>query len=541
MPITGGAGGGKFDTDTFPLACTAFVGRDADVQAIADDFTNVWYADGSADDVQIQAAVDYVGGLGGGCICLGQGDYDVSTPIIDNGYNDIVLRGSGWDTVLTLANGVDDNMFSITSVSGWIICDMKLDGDYSNQTDGNLIDYDTVTGGKVIDVYLTHAYRYAVNIEDSLRVELRGLYMLEGGGDDDVSIHGSTTVEVVDCISINHRYDIGGAIYSGFEVEDGSIGVTISNCITWSTVGTDQASHCGFSIHNHSGQSSPTGVIISNCVAVNQGRYGFHVDGVSDGKTDGNIQLVNCSAVDCKDSGVYVDNYVDNLVIDGGVFTGMTWSAGVRIRENCENINIRNIRSYDNPNDIQIENASVSGTSIRGCTLESATKLDDSGSDTVHSFNDGLTKVREVYYALPNPDGYLQDWACDFLPDGSNTYLRMTTCKVPHDFESAVSASILCASGSTGDVVLFLKIIVAAVGEALTTHSSEDTKTCTIGTANQLYAFEYTTGDLSSLDDMSIDDYFAIELARKGTDGDDDLTDSLALFGVVLEYNSNEG
>lgn len=105
MPIFGGGGGGGVDTDGWPAGCTAYVGMDADTQDIADSYDNVWYADGTADDVQVQAAVDYVGGLGGGCVCLGPGVYDITTPVLIQGYDDVVLKGCGYQNTCLKAAG----------------------------------------------------------------------------------------------------------------------------------------------------------------------------------------------------------------------------------------------------------------------------------------------------------------------------------------------------------------------------------------------------------------------------------------------------
>jgi len=70
---------------------TAFVGFDVTKSG----YVNYFLCDGTADDVQIQEAVDYVYGLGGGIVQLESGTYSITATV--NVYQYIWIKGNGQD------------------------------------------------------------------------------------------------------------------------------------------------------------------------------------------------------------------------------------------------------------------------------------------------------------------------------------------------------------------------------------------------------------------------------------------------------------
>jgi hypothetical protein len=75
---------------------TAFVGTDATKAG----FVNYFVTDGVADNVQIDAAINYVDGLGGGSVELERGIFTLAATVTMD-ENDIELKGQGWDTYLS--------------------------------------------------------------------------------------------------------------------------------------------------------------------------------------------------------------------------------------------------------------------------------------------------------------------------------------------------------------------------------------------------------------------------------------------------------
>lgn len=74
------------------MAATATVGRTSECQ---------YYCDGTADDVQIQAAVDYVVALGGGIVFIKKGTYNLATYVILGSNVTILGEGSGVATLVS--------------------------------------------------------------------------------------------------------------------------------------------------------------------------------------------------------------------------------------------------------------------------------------------------------------------------------------------------------------------------------------------------------------------------------------------------------
>ena len=102
---------------TYREQCTKVVGFDA---ATCD-----YLCDGTADEVQINAAITAVVALGGGCVALQRGTYDVRASIVMG--SEVWLKGSGFDTVL-LRSTANFDVITATSKTKCIISDFYLNG-----------------------------------------------------------------------------------------------------------------------------------------------------------------------------------------------------------------------------------------------------------------------------------------------------------------------------------------------------------------------------------------------------------------------------
>ena len=97
-----------------------------------------YVCDGTDDDVEIQQAIDSLSS-DGGTVKLKEGTYNISSTIeVDD---NIVFEGSGWGTILKLADGADcdviENSDQTNGNSNIAIRDLKIDGNKANQTAGN--------------------------------------------------------------------------------------------------------------------------------------------------------------------------------------------------------------------------------------------------------------------------------------------------------------------------------------------------------------------------------------------------------------------
>lgn len=104
------------------FGATAYVGFNLALNPKA----NYFYCDGTADDVQINAAEAYVTAAGGGTVELEQGTYDIVDPIIPTG-NSIWYKGQGEDTFLD-GDGLatTEHVFHVTGRDDIRISDMSM-------------------------------------------------------------------------------------------------------------------------------------------------------------------------------------------------------------------------------------------------------------------------------------------------------------------------------------------------------------------------------------------------------------------------------
>jgi len=87
---------------------------------------NVWVCDGTADDVEIQAAIGI-----NSRVVLSEGTFTLASTLV--GASGLTLEGQGWSTIIILANGVNDDIFYAGSKPYITIRNLKLDGNKSNQ------------------------------------------------------------------------------------------------------------------------------------------------------------------------------------------------------------------------------------------------------------------------------------------------------------------------------------------------------------------------------------------------------------------------
>ena len=139
---------------------------DADLRSkIEADFI----CDGTADDVEIQAAIDQLPALGGKVV-LSEGTFTIATVIdLDSNHT---LEGQGNSTILTIPNSSNNDVLhnlgwssttsSATGNDNVTILNLKIDGNGANQT----------TGG--IGIYFN-----AKNADRSFNLVIRGVYVID--------------------------------------------------------------------------------------------------------------------------------------------------------------------------------------------------------------------------------------------------------------------------------------------------------------------------------------------------------------------------
>jgi parallel beta-helix repeat protein len=88
-----------------------------------------------ADNVEINAAIAYLVGLGGGELYCATGTYSIAAAITDNGGDRITIEGTGDNTIFTIPNATNINVFEISGQDYWTFRKFAIDGNRAGQVD----------------------------------------------------------------------------------------------------------------------------------------------------------------------------------------------------------------------------------------------------------------------------------------------------------------------------------------------------------------------------------------------------------------------
>jgi len=107
-----------------------------------DYLPNYWYCDGTADDVELNAALAYVRTLGAGTVYAESGVYDITSSILIGSYQQLIGDGN-YATRFEAAAGLNAPVIATvttTSLYGYIrLQDFEVDGNSATQASGNAI------------------------------------------------------------------------------------------------------------------------------------------------------------------------------------------------------------------------------------------------------------------------------------------------------------------------------------------------------------------------------------------------------------------
>lgn len=193
-----------------------------------------YVCDGVADEVQIQAALDKVAAYGGGQVFLATGAYSISAKLtIDDG---VWLCGGGNQTILTLANGVNDSILQNTTRSAGgdsniRISDMRFDGNKSNNTtsgsDEGVVDMILVSNLVIQGIEIVEADMVALSISECNTVDVSGCYIATADKDGIAVVLESFDVIIANNIIFSCGVVTGDN--SAIEIQDGTYNCILSN------------------------------------------------------------------------------------------------------------------------------------------------------------------------------------------------------------------------------------------------------------------------------------------------------------------------
>ncbi len=120
-----------------------------------------YVCDGTADDVQIQAALTAINTAGGGIVDVKRGTYQITANLLV--YSNTILKGDG-DGTLFEPNG-NFHCIYINDVSNVIIRDLKIDGsDVTTYTTANGIRIEDATNVRILDAKVVNSKSFAIGV-----------------------------------------------------------------------------------------------------------------------------------------------------------------------------------------------------------------------------------------------------------------------------------------------------------------------------------------------------------------------------------------
>ena len=139
------------------------------VAPVNSGYTADYYTDGTADNVEIQGAINALP-AGGGRIVLTEGTYNIADKILINKSN-VTIEGAGSATLLKAIVSLNKDMFLISlpggtaNINNITMKSMKLDGRNASQTSGHILNTYGMKLGSFEDLGFYNAFDYAINLD----------------------------------------------------------------------------------------------------------------------------------------------------------------------------------------------------------------------------------------------------------------------------------------------------------------------------------------------------------------------------------------
>jgi hypothetical protein len=121
---------------------------------------------GTGDQTTIATAIA-TAQVTGAMVKLSEGTFTFSAALSLSTSTPIRVEGSGWDTLLTLANGVNDYVLKFAGgsgvgFSGWRFAEMTVNGNMTNQTAGGGFDLEGAIQCEIQHIHFTNCYNYCL-------------------------------------------------------------------------------------------------------------------------------------------------------------------------------------------------------------------------------------------------------------------------------------------------------------------------------------------------------------------------------------------
>lgn len=251
-----------------------------------------YICDGTADDVQIQAAIDSLSATLGGGIYIKNGLYDITNDIEITNPN-VTIIGSGSGTILKLASTINRPIFQVKSTAlSTVIENLKLDGTKSSNTVpdlGNHGIYTASSDGIFQNLTIINCYNGGIWVYQGSKNRILN-NNIDGCGYMAIRINNYSHNNLVYGNNITNN-TWGISLYDG-GVNQPCIGNRVVNNYIYNCTGTDHTlAQSGISILN-----APFSFIHGNTIESNYGR-GMQLFGGSYSSIISNNNIRNCGLI----------------------------------------------------------------------------------------------------------------------------------------------------------------------------------------------------------------------------------------------------
>lgn len=522
-----GSGGGSGECAILE-GHTAYVGSNA----CREPHTNYWLVDGVADDVQINAALTYVSGLGGGSVFLERGVYDITDPVTFPG-NNIMLCGIGRDSFLDGDNlATTEHCIVINGYDDITIKDIGIQTQNGGTKTCHGIYMTDCYRTRIIDVIIVNSDDNGIYVDaGSQRFLIKNVNILDADGHG-IILSGAASIgvgHIVNCViegcgghgilsgtnSSDHVFignNFGGNGLSGMCFSSSSSNI-VANNQTWNN-GND-----GITLY----QSYKNIVIGSHCK--NNTWSGITCNLSDDNNIEDNQCLENLqhgiNIYDSDNNIVTGNECIDNDYEDTNSYDG------IRIESNCLDNLIDN--NYLNGNDrygIYIGDAGSTRTQVLNNKYVDNTSgcISDSGTDTA---------TPETFLEVTDPDDTLGTHPVLVLTDGItvNAYSQLA---VPMGYHELVSASVIISAGGAGDL---RRSVNTNWGKMCSTEDyNAQTDSIAAGVVAVL-ATDLTCIDISTaFTSIAPGDLIGVQFTRIGGDASDTVNADCYYMGIRVRY-----
>lgn len=284
---------------------------------VSNDSTGDYNCDGTADDVEIQQAIDQANTDGGGVVFIKEGTYTITNEIVVK--TNVILQGAGWGTIITVGTTNLDELINFSG-SYAVVRELSVDGNAETNTNG--LNGITVNGSQnkvencfVHDIGKNGILTYTGSYNTIFNCEVARCARRAVG--DNILVYNHDN-KVIGCTAYDN-YDASGNCFGVYSNADANYENTISDCIayltgTWGStlingfnlegckklvLSNCMAHDCQNGIYvSDPGASNPTEIVINNCILNSNNTHGINIDEGAE------ISISNCQMNDNTDRGL---------------------------------------------------------------------------------------------------------------------------------------------------------------------------------------------------------------------------------------------